>query len=367
MVSGVVKLRKIRNAASASWFGLTVCLFTSWLPALAQEPPVTAGVESVSASKETAAPAMSAEALGRHAADYTVSPEDLLDVYLLDVPEVTRTYRVSSNGFLTLPLLPEPLAVAGLSLNELSRLIAQKFRDAGMLNNAQVTVALKETRLHTVIVSGSVRRPQVYPIYGPTRLLDVLIQAGGLADDAGNEAIITRGLVGTSAEAGERGRAVEADPSAREQTLTVNIRKLVDTGDENTNILLYPGDRVTVQRAQLVYVLGAVLRPGGYTLKDPGEQMTVLKALAMAGDTTAVARRNRVAVLRKDPTAPEGRRQAIPVNIKAMLHGQVADVKLQPDDILYVPESGGLKAMRQALTTGIGAGSTIATGLIIYH
>ena len=367
MVGEAIKLRKTRKAAKASWFGLTVCLLTSWIPALAQGPPVAAGVESVSASKKTAAPAMPAEALGRHAVDYTVSPEDLLDVYLLDVPEVTRTYRVSSNGFLTLPLLPEPIAVAGLSLNQLSSLIAKKFRDAGMLNNAQVTVSLKETRLHTVIVSGSVKRPQGYPVYGPTCLLDILIQAGGLADDAGNEAIITRGLAGARAQAGEGGQAVEADPSTKEATFTLNIRKLVDTGEDKTNILLYPGDRVTVQRAELIYVLGAILRPGGYTLKDPGAQMTVLKALAMAGDTTSVAKRNRVVVLRKDPAAPEGRRQEIPVNIKAMLHGQLADVKLQADDIVYVPESSSLKAMRQALGLGIGVGSSIATGMIIYH
>lgn len=367
MVGEAAKRRKTRRAVKARWFGLIVCLLAGWIPALAQEPPVAAGVESVSASKEPAAPAMPTEALGRHAVDYTVSPEDLLDIYLLDVPEVTRTYRVSSNGFLTLPLLPEPIAVAGLTLNELSSLIAKKFRDAGMLNNAQVTVSLKETRLHTVIVSGSVKRPQVYPVYGPTRLLDILIQAGGLADEAGNEAIIARGLVGARAQAGEGGQAVEADPSAREQTLTVNVRKLVEAGDDKTNILLYPGDRVTVQRAELVYVLGAVARPGGYTIKDPREQITVLKALAMAGDMTGVAKRSRVAVLRKDPAVPEGKRQEIAVNIKAMLHGQLADVKLQADDILYVPESSSLKAMRQALATGIGAGTAITTGLIVYH
>jgi polysaccharide export outer membrane protein len=299
--------------------------------------------------------------------DYTVSPEDLLDIYLVDVPEVTRTYRVSSNGFLTMPLLPEPIEVAGLTLGELSSLIAKKFRDAGMLNNAQVTVSLKETRLHTVIISGSVKHPEAYPVYGPTRLLDILVQAGGLADDAGNNAIVTRGLVGARAQAGEGGQAVEADPSAREGTLTLNVRRLVESGDEKVNILLYPGDRVTVQRAELIYVLGAVLRPGGYTLKDPSQSMTVLKALAMAGDMTSVAKRSRVAVLRRDPAAPEGKRQEIAVNIQAMLRGKLADLQMQAEDILYVPESGGLKAMRQALTTGIGAGSAIATGLIIYH
>jgi len=367
MVGDVGRLQEIGKAAMASWVGLTLCLLASWTLGRAQEPPVVAGVESATTSKQSTPAAKPAVEPGHQAMEYTVSPEDVLDVYLLDVPEVTRTYRVSSNGLLALPLLPEPIEAAGLTLDQLSRLIAKKFRDAGMLNNAQVTVSIKETRLHAVIVSGAVKHPQVYPVYGPTRLLDVLIQAGGLADEAGNEAIVTRGPAGARAETGEGDQAVEADPSARGGTRTLNVRRLVESGDEKANILLYPGDRVTVQRAELIYVLGAVLRPGGYTLKDPSQSMTVLKALAMAGDMTSVAKRSRVAVLRRDPAAPEGKRQEIPVNIQAMLRGKLADVQMQAEDILYVPESGGLKAMRQALTTGIGAGSTIATGLIIYH
>jgi polysaccharide export outer membrane protein len=366
MVVEVMKLRRIRDSAKVWWLGLAVCILTGLTTVLAQEPPVAAGVETVSAAKEPAAPVMPPEAWGHHV-DYTVSPEDLLDVYVVDVPEISRTYRVSSNGFLTLPLLPQPIAAAGLSLSELSSLIAKKFRDAGMLSNPQVTVSLKETRLHTVIVSGSVRHPQAYPVFGPTHLLEVLLQAGGLADDAGNEAIVTRAPVGAQTHGARGARAADADSSTGERTFTVNVRKLLETSDDAANVLLYPGDRVMVQRAQLVYVLGAVLRPGGYVLKDPGEQMTVLKALAMAGDMTSVAKKSRVAVLRKDPAAPEGKRREIPVNIKAMLRGQRADVQLQADDILYVPESGGLKAMRQALATGIGTGSSIAAGLIIYH
>jgi polysaccharide export outer membrane protein len=367
MVREVVEFRKLRIALRLGGWGLAVCLGAGWISVQAQEAPVAAAVESVTTAKDSAVAAKPAAAPGHEAGDYTVSPEDLVDVFVMDVPEVTRTYRISSNGFLTLPLLPEPIAAAGLPLNQLSRLIAAKFREAGMLNNAQVTVSLRETRLHSVIISGSVRRPQAYPVYGPTKLLDLLTQAGGLADDAGNEAIVTRGQTGLQSAGGEGNPAAEADPTPKEQTFTLDIKKLVETGEDKTNILLYPGDRVTVQRAALIYILGAVSRPGGYALRDPREQVTVLKALAMAGDTTSVAKKKHITVLRKDPAAPEGKRQEIAVNLKAMLTGQIADLKLQSDDILYVPESSGLKAMRQALGTGIGAGTALATGLLIYH
>jgi len=367
MVREVGEFGKVRRALRLGGWGLAVCLGAGWISVQAQEAPVAAGVESVTTAKDSAVGAKPAAAPGHEAVDYTVSPEDLVDVFVLDVPEVSRAYRISSNGFLTLPLLPEPIAAAGLPMNKLSRLIAAKFREAGMLNNAQVTVSLKETRLHSVIVSGSVRRPQVYPVYGPTKLLDLLTQAGGLADDAGSEAAVTRGETGLQAAGEESNPAAAADPTAKEQTFTLDIRQLVETGEDKSNIVLYPGDRVTVQRAALIYVLGAVSRPGGYALRDPREQITVLKALAMAGDTTSVARRKHITVLRKDPVAPEGKRHEIPVNVKAMLAGQHADMTLQSDDILYVPESSGLKAMRQAVGTGIGTGTALATGLIIYH
>ena len=77
----------------------------------------------------------------------------------------------------------------------------------------------------------------------------------------------------------------------------------METGDDNTNILLYPGDRITVQQAELIYVLGAVARPGGYVLSDARQHTTVLKALAMAGDVNGIAKRSHILILRRDPAA----------------------------------------------------------------
>jgi polysaccharide export outer membrane protein len=296
-----------------------------------------------------------------------VSPEDLLEVYVLDVPEVTRTYRVSSNGFLTLPLLPEPIPAAGETLDQLSHLIATKFHDAGMLNNARVTVSLVETRLHTVLVSGEVKNPQSYPIYGPTRLLDVLVKAGGLTESAGNDAIITRGEIGARADLAESARSGAANPSAPEQSFTLNIRKLVVTGDDKTNILLYPGDRIMVQRAQLIYILGAVNRPGGYVLDETRQHLTVLKALAMAGDVNGVAKKKSIMILRRDPAGPEEKREEIPVDYKAMVKGQIADVRLMADDILFVPESGAVKALRTSVNSAVTMATMGGATLMVYR
>jgi polysaccharide export outer membrane protein len=363
MASSVIRLRKPWGAAKASGLGFVFFLLTSFARGQAPPPPVAPVAQSGVASRGATAPMASAGEFKAQTSDYTVSPEDLLDVYVLDVPEITRTYRVSSNGLLSLPLLPEPIAAAGRTLDQLNQLIAAKFREAGMLNNAHVTVSLRETRLHTVVVTGEVRRPQSYPVFGPTRMLDILVQAGGLADTAGNDAIVTRGEVGARADMEESART----GVMRQQSFTLNIRKLVETGDDTTNISLYPGDRITVQKASLIYVMGAVARPGGYALNGTAQQVTVLRALAMAGDVTSVAKKKRIAILRREPGAPTGKRNEIPVDYKAALHGQVADLRLQADDILYVPESAGIKAWRTAVNSTVQAATTGGTALMIYH
>jgi polysaccharide biosynthesis/export protein len=360
-------IMKIRRSAMVAGLGLAVYLLAGFTPVCAQGVKAAPVAPSMVAAKETTSPVGSATVTKTPVNDYTVSPEDLLDVYVMDVPEVTRTYRVSSNGFLTLPLLQQPIAAAGETLDQLSALIAAKFREAGMLNNAHVTVSLKETRQHAVTVSGQVKKPQSYPIYGPTRLLDILVEAGGLAPEAGSNAIITRGDIGLRADLADNVQTGGVNPTAKGQSFTLDIHKLVETGDDKTNILLYPGDRVTVQRADLIYVMGAVTRPGGYVLNETRTQVTVLKALAMAGDVTTFAKKGRIAILRHDPAGPPERRSEIPVDYKSMVKGQIADIRLIPDDILYVPESTRVKALHQTAATALQVATYTGSSLIIYH
>jgi polysaccharide export outer membrane protein len=347
--------------------GLAICFLAGMTTIQAQTgnaPEAQPGV----ATKPTVTPAPISDSSKASAGDYTVSPEDLLDIQVMDVPELTRTYRVSSNGLLTLPLLSEPIPAAGETLDQLSHLIATKFHDAGMLNNAQVSVTVKETRLHAVLVTGEVRTPQSYPIYGPTRLIDVLVKAGGLSTAAGDDAIISRGESGARADLAESAQSGGVNRSANGQSFTLNIRKLLETGDDpTTNILLYPGDRVTVQRAELIYVMGAVARPGGYVLSDARQHTTVLKALAMAGDVNNIAKRGHIVILRRDPTAQTEKREEIPVDYKAMVKGVIADIRLVPDDILYVPESGGLKALHASTAAAVQVATAGGSALMIYR
>jgi polysaccharide export outer membrane protein len=303
-----------------------------------------------SAVKETTLPQPSVASSSVQ--DYVVSPEDILEINVFEVSDISRLYRVSPSGFVELPLLSEPIAAAGLSPSQLSRVIAGRFRTAGLLSNPQVTVAVKETRRHSVVIAGSVKRPQVYPIYGPTRLLQAISESGGLAEDAGRIAVVKRGEI--------------ASRTLGPESVSIDIQKLFETGDERLNLLLYPGDLVTVEQAGIVYVIGAVNRPGGYTLKDQQEEMTLLRILALAGDVTNSAKRKNLRVLRKNAHASGGREE-VAVDLNKIISGRLPDQLLYSGDVVFVPENAKLKVLRQAVGTGVSTGAGITTGLIIYR
>jgi polysaccharide export outer membrane protein len=141
--------------------------------------------------------------------------------------------------------------------------------------------------------------------------------------------------------------------------VTINLQRLLETGDPSLNVDVYAGDRVTVQRAGIVYVLGAVNKAGGYVLSEARQDMTVLKAIALAGDLKSTAKAKKTMILRPIPSAPRGREE-IPIDLRAMLKGHASDRPLQSNDILFVPDSAALKALhRSADIAAVTAGFAI--------
>jgi polysaccharide export outer membrane protein len=298
--------------------------------------------------------------------EYLVSPEDLLEMAVFDVPELSRDYRVNSHGMIIMPLLATPIPAAGLTLEQLAARVSERLRTAGLVTNPQVTVSVKESRAHAIAVVGAVRMPQTLRVLGRTTFLDVVSQAGGFTEDVGSTAIITRGemamrTLGLVPEGEERGSSAGAAP-----TVTVDLKHLMNTGDSNLNPVVYPGDRVTVQRAGVIYVVGAVNRPGGFTLKSEYEEMTVLKALALADNAKVTAQQDKAMILRKNPQKP-GARDEIPVKLKQIMANRAPDLPLYANDILFVPDSAGKKALRRAADAAVGFATAVGTGMIIYR
>jgi polysaccharide export outer membrane protein len=289
-------------------------------PAASLTPMPSAGSSSVPASD-----------------NYLLCPDDVLDVFVYDVPELSHTYNVSSSGVVSVPLLPAPIQAAGLTPDQFARSMEEAFRQSGRLRRPEIAVSLRQSRSLFVTVDGAVRNPQVLPMPGRTRLVDVLTQSGGIGEDAGNTLTISRGPLAL--------RDLAAEGELATPNLTIDLKKLSDGADPASKISVWPGDRVTVQRGGVFYVLGEVKTPGGYTLKNGRDELTVLRALALAGDITGVAKKSKAVIIRRDLKAPQGRDE-IKLDLKQILDGKSPDPVLQANDIVFVPGSGGKKALK---------------------
>ncbi len=112
--------------------------------------------------------------------DYRIGTEDLLEVQVFGVDQLSRTVRVNSMGFVSLPLIGN-LEVGGLTAQQAETLIATRLADA-YLQNPQVSLFIKEYTNQRVTIEGAVNKPGIYPLRGQTTLLRSLAMAGGQAN-----------------------------------------------------------------------------------------------------------------------------------------------------------------------------------------
>ncbi|MGB8838083.1 MAG: SLBB domain-containing protein, partial [Candidatus Acidiferrales bacterium] len=219
------------------------------------------------------------------------------------------------------------------------------------------SVFVKEQTSQPVSVVGAVGRPMVYQIVRPTTLLELLANAGGITDEAGSVILITR-VSGVPAPRTVAESTTEP-PDQNSQTISIRLQDLLESGDPSFNIQVFGGDVVSVPRAGIVYVMGAgISQPGGYVLQSHGEQISVLKAIALAHGTTGFAKADDAVIMRTNPLT--GQRDVIPVHIKQIEHRKAQDVAMKSNDILYIPDSAGKKALVKGAETALAVGTSVA-------
>ncbi len=295
-----------------------------------------------------------------HPVDSPIGTGDLLHIEVFDVPELSRDVRVGDAGDISYPLVPGKIPAAGLTPFELEGKIEELLIENGLVSHPQVSVFVKEQNSQPVSVVGAVQRTMVYQVIRPTTLLEVLSAAGGITDDAGNVVLITRPAKSDAPKT----KAISAtdDPDKDQRVITIRLQDLLESGNSVFNIPIYGGDVVSVPHAGIVYVLGlGVSQPGGYVLQSRGEQVTVLKAVALAHGLTGFAKADSAVIMRLNPAT--GNRDQIPVHIKAIENHKIDDVLMKSNDVLYVPDSKGLKV----LARGAEAALSVGTGLAIYR
>jgi len=119
---------------------------------------------------------------------YKIGPQDVLDISVFKVAELSRSVQVADVGTINLPLVGEVQAV-GRTAQELEQDLAKKL-GAKYLQSPQVTVYVKEYNSRRVTIDGAVKKPGVYPIRGKTSLLQFIAMAEGPTDASDTSAIV---------------------------------------------------------------------------------------------------------------------------------------------------------------------------------
>jgi polysaccharide export outer membrane protein len=247
------------------------------------------------------------------AQEYQVGAGDVLDVLVFDNPDLTRAMPIQTNGTISLPLLGD-VEVAGLTLGEVTRKLTVLL-ERDYLVNPQVEVRVKEYNSQFVFVVGEVGKTGRIPLKGHTRLIDLLVEAGGLTQRASGEILIAR-ADGTF-EDGEKSLKVR-----------LGGRGLTPEEQAGLEVVLRNGDILTASPKFFVTVEGEVARPGRIVL-EPG--LTASAAVSAAGGLTRFGG-TKIKVRRFDPQ--NGETQILEVNLKDVRDGKEPDLELLPNDVV---------------------------------
>lgn len=242
-------------------------------------------------------------------------PGALLHIEVYGVPEMSVELRIDAEGNMSIPLIGK-VHVAGGTVLQAQNAITKEFSDQEVFNDPQVMLNVLQFPASSVSVIGEVQTPGRMQLLGPTTLGDVLAMAGGETSAAGNDVEVQH-----------------HDSSGETRSRHIDFAPGRDSGILHQTIV-GPGDSVFVHRAGVVYVLGAVNRPGGYLMVNEGT-LNVVQAISLAGGETLEHSTHWAIVVRKQGDNYE----QVKVSLDKMEKGLEKPTPLQMNDALYIPAS----------------------------
>jgi len=266
-----------------------------------------------------------------------LAPGFLLSMEIYDTPEYSLELRIDSSGDVNLPMIGK-VHILDLTLVEASAKIATALKEGKILNSPEVNLNIEEYAGREVTVLGEVRMPGRVEMLAAKHLDDVIAMAGGETEFAGKTVEIRH-----QAGAEPRSDVIHYSRNTDNHILSDTIVK--------------PGDTVTVKRAGIVYVLGGVTRPGGYLMQEDGD-LNVTQALALAYGTTMPAAVGSIRLIRKKD---DGMVEETRIPYRDIMKGKVAPMRLQAEDVIYVP----ISKVKVILSTGLM--NTAVAAAVIYR
>jgi polysaccharide export outer membrane protein len=256
-----------------------------------------------------ALPASAQTPAGPQDKDYIIGPEDVLEIQVWGNKDLNQVVFVRPDGRTSLPLVGE-IGVSGKTVQALQDHLTNVYEKT--VKGAVVTVIVKEIRSRPVYFIGGFGKPGVMQLTRELTLLQAISVIGGVVPNAD----------------AEKGFVLRGD-----KRIPIDFNRLVQRGDLSQNPKLEPGDSVVVPLADAVYVNGEVKAPG--VVKYTGD-LTILKALTQVGGLTPLAAAGRIDVLRGNAE----KKERIRVDVDKMMRSpdENPDIRLQPNDIIFVPQ-----------------------------
>jgi polysaccharide export outer membrane protein len=304
-------------------FVAVACVSAQQQPA-GQQPPADAGQGATQANPPRDLPPDSIRP------NYVLGANDQILIRCPQAEEINeKPFRIDAEGNLNLPLVGK-IRAGGMSQQELETEIVRRLKE--YIRDPQVIISVTGFRSEPVFFVGAFARPGIYPLQGKRTLVEMLVSIGGLTPNASRHIKITR-----RAEYGAipLPGAIE-DPEKKISTVEISMGSLRENVNPAEDIILFPFDVISVERAEKIYMNGEIGKTGSIELGER-DSISLLQALTEAGGFTRDAKRAQVRVLR--PIQNTTRRAEIDIDVNDIYAGKANDFPLLPNDVLYVPRS----------------------------
>lgn len=274
---------------------------------------------------------------------YRIGFQDTLEIQVFRHADLNQRVSVNANGTINLFRLRDPIVAVCKTERELANDIAAAY-EKDYLRNPEVNVVAVEQRSQAYGVLGAVEKPGWYFISRPIRLLELLAQAGGHTDKAGSRIAVAR--TGSNSNC-----KLNQGPVPNEDAIDVMYFNVKDVLEAKQNLVMRPGDIISVLDADVIYVYGNVAKQGQVIMKEP---ITLTQAIASAEGLRSATKKDNIRVLRQKAGNPE--REEFVYDLNEIDKGKMADPYLEPNDIVAVGEDKTksiLNSIGRSLTNGI--------------
>jgi len=255
--------------------------------------------------------------------EYLLGFGDRLEMLVYQAEDLSREYQVNSKGQIQVPIVGA-IQVAGLTIDQAQDKVKEGLGSSFMIN-PQVTLSITEYASNEISVTGAVKQPNLYKVKEGRNPFEMLTMAGGLNENAGRFLTVTT-------------RAINKETAQLETIrLVIDIEQYINpVTDEDLRrqreireLILKDGDNLFVPEAGLVYIDGAVKKPGSYKI---GSDTTIFSLIAEAGGAKWSSSSSKAQVIRKVNGASVVR----DISLSRIKSGKDPDFKLESGDLIVI-------------------------------